>query len=501
MKQTCQDFAEARSAYVDGHLGEDERQELLRHLSDCSACRCEVAALQRLRSLLTDNGRGTPGPVPIDLADRLAAIAADPPPPNRNRALTTSAAAVLLALALIAGVGYLAAPEQRHDVADPTTSVRTDFAATVAQLPLASEAVAAALLVDPQALRNDRVGVPADPTMTGDALDQDQLSTLLAKVGWARTRVPHSGVVRVLAPRDDRTTAADVSVSFRPGTGSSVRVSTVGGDQLAQGLIPTPAASRSAGSAELIKALRTGYRVSGTDGGTLLGRPVSLIEARTPGDRDSDIPAARWWIDDRTGLVLRQQNYDHTGRLVLSAGYTAIRTSTGADDEDRSDDPGLAGLATEHSLTAPSTTAAFTTSSAGQLSDQGWFCHAELAGMSLVRLRADASAEPGVLHMVYTDGLSTVSVFERRGVLDQQPAKSEWDPALGAYRDDAILNTASWQSGNAVFTVATDGSTALRDRVIGALPHDRPADSTTMERIGAGWATILHRVGILQHVG
>ncbi|SDS19306.1 zf-HC2 domain-containing protein [Microlunatus soli] len=502
MKRSCQAFAEARSAYVDGHLGEGERQALLRHLSDCSACRCEVAALQRLRSLLTDNGRGRPEPVPMELANRLAAIAAEPHPSHRNRTLTTSAAAVLLALALITGVGYLAAPAQPGGVADPTASVRTDFAATVAQLPLTNEAVAAALSVDPRALRDNRVGVPSDPTMTGDALDQDRISAILAKASWARSRVPHAGVVRVLAPRDDRTTAADVAVSFVPGSGNSVRVRSIKGEQLAQGLIPTPAASRLAGSAELIQALRAGYRLSGTDGGTLLGRPVSLIEARHPGARDADIPAARWWIDNRTGLVLRQQNYDHAGRLVLSAGYNSVRigavadgADSAADDPNRSDElaaggPGLSGLAAQRPLAAWSTTAAFTTSSAGQLSEQGWFCHSELAGLSLVRLRADASAEPGVLHMVYTDGLSTVSVFERRGSLARPPAESEWDPALGAYRDDAMLNTATWQSSDAVFTVATDGSTALRDRVLAALPHDRPVDRTTMERVGAGWAHI-----------
>jgi hypothetical protein len=247
--------------------------------------------------------------------------------------------------------------------------------------------------------------------------------------------------------------------------------------------------------------LSSAYEVSAVDGGTLLGRPVTMVQARRHQASASDAPAARWWIDDRTGLVLRQQNYDHAGRLVLSAGFTELNigtaragTGTGTDSGKGTGAAGAMTPAADRPLTAPLTTAAFTTSSAGRLSSQGWFCHAELAGMSLIRLRADAPAEPGVLHMIYTDGLSTVSVFERRGTLTDPPAESEWDPNLEAYRTDAMLNTATWQSGDAVFTVATDGSTALRDRVVAALPHEPPAGRSTMERIRAGWSRVLERI-------
>ena len=448
--------------------------------------------------MLTGERTSEPDAVPAQLADRLAAIARDPEfsysadaSGNRSVRAATTSAAVLLALAVIAGVGYFAAPREQRSVADPSASVRADFAATVSQLPLTSEAVAAALLVSPTHLRTDRVSVPADPTMTGRSLDASQIAAVLDKAAWAQTRVAHSGVERVLAPRDAHSTAAQVAVDFAPDRGSSVSVSTLGGNQLMQGLIPTPAASRLAGSAASLSNLRSGYRLTGADGGTLLGRKVTLIEAypQSTGSAAARTPLGRWWIDDSTGLVIRQQVYDDAGRLTLSASYTELRTG-GTDDES-----GSVQLSTERTLAAPSTTAAFTTSSAGQLSSHGWFCHAELAGMSLVTLRADdASTQPGVLHMVYTDGLSTVSVFERHGTLSDAPAGSPWDPTLGAYRRDAMLNTATWQSGDAVFTVATDGPTTLRDRVIAALPHHPPTEQSTMERIGAGWSRILDRV-------
>jgi hypothetical protein len=499
-RRSCRDFAEARSAYVDGYLGEDERQALLAHLSDCSDCRAEVAALQRLRSLLTDTGRQA-GAVPDALTDRLAAIARSDGAGSSDRRThavmvrTMPLVGVALLLVLIAGVGYAAAPPDttRRGVPDPTAAVRSDFSAVIAQLPLTSAAVAAALTVDPMRLRASGVQVDDDPTMTGPQLDSGQIDSLLHRAAWAAARVPYSGVQQVVAPRDDRTTAADVAVDFAPATGSRIAVRTLAGDQVAGGLVPTPAASRIAGN-NVIAALAARYRLTGITGGTVAGRPVALVRAWAK-DATTDKPAAGWWIDTATGLVLRQQLYDHTGRLVLAAHYTTLSVRRSASAAAVRSPVGRELTASAGLLTRPLTTATFTTASAGALSSQGWFCHARLAGLQLVRLRADAPAEPGVLHMVYTDGLSTVSVFERRGDLADPPSASTWDPTLGAYRTDALVNAATWQSGDAVFTVATDGPTALRDAMVHALPHEEAAGPTTMGRIQAGWSRILHALG------
>jgi len=500
-RRSCRDFAESRSAYVDGYLGENERQALLAHLSDCPACREEVAALQRLRSLLTDTGRQA-GVLPTDLTSRLAAIAEvddDPDQPRTVRLRTVSLAGMAVLLVLITGVGYLAAPPERDGIADPTAAVRADFSNAVSQLPLTSPAVAAALAADPRRLgaggTDPGTDIDPDPTMTGPALDRQQLIELLQRAEWASARVPYSGIQRVVAPRDDRTTAADVSIDFSPATGSRVAVRSLAGTGVIGGTLPTPAASRIAAN-NLISALAARFRLTGDSGGTVLGRPVVRVQAW---QRDPALtqPEAVWWIDSATGLVLRQQLYDQTGRLVLAARYT--RLVIGPSSPSSSSSPSvrnlLAASAPAALLTRPTTTATFTTASAGELSHQGWFCQAELAGMQLVRLRADAPAEPGVLHMVYTDGLSTVSVFERRGRLTDPPSASAWDPTLGAYRSDAMVNTATWQSGTEVFTVATDGPTGLRDKVVAALPHDPDAGRTTMGRIRAGWSRVLHALG------
>lgn len=504
-RRSCADYAESRSAYVDGYLEEEERQALLAHLSDCAACRDEVAALQRLRSLLTDSGRQQ-ALVPSQLADRLAAIAeadaTDADASRRLRLTTASVAGVVVLLVLIAGIGYVAAPVERDPIADPTAAVRSDFAAVIAQSPLTSAGIAAALTVDPQRLKSGDADLDQDPTMAGPELDEHQIAALLQKANWASARVPYSGIQQVVAPRDDQTTdqttAADVSVDFAPGAGSQVVVRALDGKLANSGTVPTPAASRIAAGSQ-ISALSQGYRLTGMAGGTVLARPVIRIQAWHRGAPASE-PAAVWWIDTATGLVLRQEVFDDTGRLALSARYTSLQFGSGSGAPVAAEPRPLRAVRAPTSmltrpLSTPLTTATFTTASAGALSSQGWFCHSELAGLQLVRLRADAPAEPGVLHMVYTDGLSTVSVFERRGRLADPPAASSWDPTLGAYRTDAMVNTATWQSGNAVFTVATDGPTDLRDTVVAALPHDRADDRTTIGRIRAGWSRILHLLG------
>jgi hypothetical protein len=96
--------------------------------------------------------------------------------------------------------------------------------------------------------------------------------------------------------------------------------------------------------------------------------------------------------------------------------------------------------------------------------------------------------------MAYSDGLSTVSVFEQRGSLKAAPADSRWDPSLRAYVRAGTPSVATWQSGSAVFTVVTDGSDDVLAAAVTGLPHEAAPHPTTIERVRAGWARILDSV-------
>jgi hypothetical protein len=50
---------------------------------------------------------------------------------------------------------------------------------------------------------------------------------------------------------------------------------------------------------------------------------------------------------------------------------------------------------------------------------------------------------------------------------------------------------ATWQSGEMVLTVVTDGSGGLLAKSVESLPHEGAMPQTTLDRIKAGWARIL----------
>ena len=96
-----------------------------------------------------------------------------------------------------------------------------------------------------------------------------------------------------------------------------------------------------------------------------------------------------------------------------------------------------------------------------------------------------------MVHLLYSDGLATVSVFQQRGQLTAVPEGSQWDAALRAHVRPGASDVATWQSGDTVFTVVTDSSGSVLADAVASLPHDAATAQTTLDRIKAGWARIL----------
>ncbi|MCE3276799.1 MAG: hypothetical protein K0R13_2654, partial [Propionibacteriaceae bacterium] len=191
--------------------------------------------------------------------------------------------------------------------------------------------------------------------------------------------------------------------------------------------------------------------------------------------------AARWWIDDATSIVLWQETYGRSGSIDLSFGFTSVSVSHSES-------------ILEHlppRLAVPRTSTSLSLSSAAELKASGWSCVRELAGLSLVRIRSDRARNPDMVHLVYSDGLSTVSVFQQRGQLTAAPEGSQWDATLGAHVRRGASAVATWQSGEMVLTVVTDGSGGLLAKSVESLPHEGAMPQTTLDRIKAGWARIL----------
>ena len=501
-KAPCADLAELRSAFVDGALDDADRERLLKHLVDCANCRRDVEDLRAVRQLLNQT-KDVPDPTPSDLSFRLASIAGSqsfsplwirpfrriqPSRPSRTGGLPSHRRMVKLrlgasAMALGATVtamgiiGYAAAPSLPA-IGDPTEDAQAAFTSSLGQFPLASDALSAVMLADSRGLSASLSPRLEGPSVTtGTTLTAAEAHAMMQRAAEAAHSVSYSGRQSFLAYRNGGAIVAQVDVDARAGQGSQIKVNNQTGQQLLEGFTPALISSRVVDD-ELLDLLERNYRLSGTRGSSVASRSATVIAA-TQGDSHSI--AARWWIDDATGIVLWQETYDKSGSVDLSFGFTSVAVSRG--------DSILQHLPPR--LAVPRTSTSLTISSAAELNASGWSCFRHLAGLSLVRIRSDRVGNPDTIHLVYSDGLSTVSVFQQRGELTAVPESSDWDDALGAHVRRGASGVATWQSGETVFTVVTDGSPGLLAKTVGSLPHDRAMAQTTLDRIRAGWTRIL----------
>jgi anti-sigma factor RsiW len=133
----------AVTAFIDGELDHTRREEVLAHLTHCTACREEVEGLRVLKAAL----RSAAPTMPTDLTARLMAAAAAPVAPERvahvrrrprhGRVRRAAMSGALVALGL-GGALSLAGPPPKGPVApvDPTNAgfVR-DHGATSGEVP------------------------------------------------------------------------------------------------------------------------------------------------------------------------------------------------------------------------------------------------------------------------------------------------------------------------------------------------------------------------------
>lgn len=484
----CAGLAERRSAFVDGALSEADRDRLLVHLAGCSSCRNDVEDLRAVRDLVSRTTAGPATATPVALSERLVSIAGDrsdiPLWTARDRQRRTAriraavgGAAVVVTVAVAGGAGYAAAPPGLTAAADPTGEAAVEFTSALDEFPLVGGSLGAVMSADPAALLST-VATPtstsASPATGGPVTATEAQAALRRAVGASDT-VSYWGVQRVTAHTPTGVVGARVDVVGYPGRGTGVSVSTLGAVEVEQDFIPASSDSRMNGS-DLLSLLERNYALAGTRGAQVAGRSATLLEASRRG-----AVAARWWVDDASGLLLWQESYDDQGAVRISAGFTEVTLS---------DRPlGLDPYAP--SVRVPTTNVALTLSNATPLAASGWACPRDLDGLALVKLRADRMEDPAAVHLVYSDGLITVAVYEQQGRLAGGPADSAWDDTLQAHVRHGASSLATWQSADRVFTVMTNGSADQLARAVARLPHAAPLEATTLERVQGGWSKIL----------
>ena len=147
---------------------------------------------------------------------------------------------------------------------------------------------------------------------------------MMQRAADAAHSVSYSGRQSFLAHRNGGVIVAHVDVDARAGQGSQVMVNNQTGQQLLKGFTPALISSRVVDD-ELLDLLERNYRLSGSRGASVAGRSSTVVMAT----RDGNFVAARWWIDDATGIVLWQETYDRSGSVDLSFGFTSVSVSRG----------------------------------------------------------------------------------------------------------------------------------------------------------------------------
>jgi sigma-E factor negative regulatory protein RseB len=307
---------------------------------------------------------------------------------------------------------------------------------------------------------------------------------LLQRASMAGDTTAYQGTQFVTSWGTHGTTTLLVDVGHLPGRGTAVEVRTTGeqpgtrywtrSQKRATDLVQVGRVGDGA-----LALLARNYRVSEGGRSSVAGRSALVVEAH----RGEDTIAARFWLDEQTGLVLRREVYDATGRTTSASAFLEI------------------------SMTPPRMTRVPPTlpespkdevswDQLDDIEDDGWECPRSLPGLSgtmtLYEARRVTGDDGEVLHLSYSDGLSVVSVFQQWGSLDQEGLRGYSrvaTPDGPVWVREGAPTRVVWSAEGTVYTVLANAPDEVVDDVVAAWPHEAP-DNGVWARIGRGLARV-----------
>jgi len=302
----------------------------------------------------------------------------------------------------------------------------------------------------------------------GGRIGDDTGSALLERAADAAEQLDYQGTQFVAFWAESGSTSAIVEVSHVAGEGSVMR------------LEPTPqnpagAVFRSggAGAPEVVGfdpatlgLLTRNYETALTGADTVAGRAVDVVAVRRRGDS----PVARFWLDRETGLVLRREVLDGDGRTLRASAFIRVTfgptLNTTMDRETAADTPRASGSPLDIATVA-------------DLRDDGWRLPDGLPdGLELFDARMTGEDDQSLLHLTYSDGVSTLSLFQQRGRLDTDSLDGFRRIRVGGtpvYASTTFPRRVVWSGGGQVFTLVAECQQDTLEGVIDALPHGEPS--------------------------
>ncbi|SDG91909.1 sigma-E factor negative regulatory protein RseB [Sinosporangium album] len=316
------------------------------------------------------------------------------------------------------------------------------------------------------------LSAPARAVQPDDELGEDSGLGLLRQAAHAVRVQAYYGTQFVTMWNPEGSSSSLVDVTSVPGVGITVKTMAAG--EAVPGTVElvdpaTPAGGLAAPHDGMIDVMARNFEVTTAGEGRVCGRPTRIVEVMRPGGA----PAARYWIDEASGVILRREILDAGGRLARASAFIDFRLPEQAKP----------GAYTDGN-------AFFAVADAPALKAKGWDFPATLPGR-LELFSADES-ENGYLQLGYSDGLSMVSVFVQPGTLDEEGLRG-WHPQRRGghtiWVRDSVGQEMIWASGGHVYTVFTDAPADMVDAAVSALPHE--AEPGVLARLGRGAQTVL----------
>ena len=236
-------------------------------------------------------------------------------------------------------------------------------------------------------------------------------------------------------------------------------------------------------SPAMLTLLRANYLVEYAGVGSSSDRQAQIVAVR----RHDGTLAAQYWLDRDTGLPLRREMFDQSGRRVSEGAFIDLEIGISG----MGVVPPTQGQAWETYISAQQAPGSrLTVARIRALRADGWPVPRKLAGnMALASVSRNATRSGTVLDASYSDGLSVVSLFIQRGELSG--ALPGWHHV--AVRGITVYSTKSgdldeqgmaWSAGGFVYTVIADAPPQAISRVITELPHER--DTGFWDRVARG---------------
>lgn len=344
---------------------------------------------------------------------------------------------------------------------------RTRLRNSVALLAASFVAVTISGAAAPPGNASEPSAQPLGPVLrTSPPPGEDRALVLLERAAKASRRVPYQGLQFVSTWSTSGATSVLVRIQHLPEHGTEVEVFDTATDRGhrtyesdSSYTDTTPAGLGGIGGAAL-GLLARNYRVSLEGKAKVAGRLVAIVKARRP---DGSV-AACFWLDRESGLMLRRQVYDRDGRVMRASSFVSLRFAKPRVPHGEAGDSRPWGAWLE----------------AGDMTElrtHGWNIDKTLpGGLTLLEARRGSTTAGPVLHLTYSDGLSTVSVFEQKGDLDTESLDGWREVSYDGftlYQRDTVPQRVVWASDGYVYTLLADAPPDVVEAAVGALPHEQ----------------------------